>query len=141
MRTAKNDIQKTLLALAAKLPKLSDGRIDYSNSDKAAVLTCFMEFQGKLLLLKRSQKVRTYRGQWNTVAGYLDEIKPVRQKALQELSQELGIGEEDILHMKLGSPFEFFDESLQKDWIVCPVLAELQRKPKISLDWEHTEYR
>ena len=39
-----------------RLPKFPDGRIDYSNSDKAPVLTCFVRFEDEILLLKRSEE-------------------------------------------------------------------------------------
>ncbi len=53
-------LEKILQEFSEKLPKFPDGRIDYSGSDKAPVLTCFVKFGDKILLLKRSDKVRTY---------------------------------------------------------------------------------
>ncbi len=123
------------------LPRFPDGRIDFSNSDKAAVLTCFVRFEDKILLLKRSQKVRTYPGKWHTVAGYIDEPKPLRQKALEELREELNIHEQDVSSFSAGDPYEFTDEETNKHWLVHPVLVQLRRKPSVTLDWEHTEYK
>ncbi len=134
-------INQVLKEFTAKLPKFSDGRIDYSHSDKAPVLTCFVKFQDKILLLKRSNKVRVYQKKWNTVAGYLDEPKPIRQKALEELKEELGILQKDIMQIKLGVPYKFFDNDVKKIWLVHPILIELKQKPRIKLDWEHTEYK
>ena len=65
------------------------------------MIICFVRYNDEILLLKRSDKVWTYKGKWNVVAGYLDEIKPLREKALEELRE----------------------------------------KPKIKLDFEHTEAR
>lgn len=45
---------------AKKLPKFPDGRIDYSNSDIAPVITVFVRYKDKILILKRSDKVRAY---------------------------------------------------------------------------------
>jgi len=123
------------------LPRFPDGRIDYSNSDKAPVLTCFVRFEDKILLLKRSERVRTYQGKWHTVAGYIDEIKPIRQKALEELEEELKIFSKDVSHFTAGEPYEFFDEGAKKSWIVHPVLVELKKKLAVTLDWEHTEFK
>ena len=124
-----------------RLPKFPDGRIDYSNSDKAPVLTCFVRFEDKILLLKRSERVHTYQGKWHTVAGYIDEPKPIRQKALEELEEELDIHSEDVSGFTAGEPYEFFDEGAKKSWIVHPVLVELKNKPVVTLDWEHTEFK
>lgn len=133
----KNIIQE----FSEKLPKFFDGRIDYSNSDKAPVLTCFVKYQDQILLLKRSDKVRIYQGLWNTVAGYLDDLKPLKEKAFEEISEELGINRDNILKTILGASYEFHDKDAQKTWVIFPVLVELKNKPVIKLDWEHTEYK
>jgi 8-oxo-dGTP pyrophosphatase MutT (NUDIX family) len=130
---------ESLLREFADLPRRADGRIDYSHSDKAPVVTCFVKYSDRILVLKRSDQVRAYRGKWCTVAGYIDEPKPVRAKALQELEEELGISEADVSSVVTGAAYEFFDAEARKTWIVHPVLAELRDKPKITLDWEHTE--
>ena len=122
------------------LSRFSDGRIDYSHADKAPVLVCFVRCNGKILLLKRSEKVRTYQGKWNTVTGYLDELQSLRTKILKELHEELRIQEKDIVSLIFGKPYIFFDMSLQKTWIIHPALADLREVPSLVLDWEHTEY-
>ncbi|HWP58896.1 MAG TPA: NUDIX domain-containing protein [Candidatus Acidoferrales bacterium] len=134
------EIDRAIQDLAVKLPRFPDGRIDYSRSDLAFVISCFVKFEDKILLLKRSEKVRTYQGKWHTVAGYIDEPKPLRQKALQELNEELGVSESDIARLAFGEPFEFYDPTILKTWRVHPVLAELARNVDIKLNWEHTEF-
>lgn len=126
---------------SGKLPKFSDGRIDYSNSNKAPVLTCFVKFGDKILLLKRSDKVGAYQGLWNTVAGYLDEPRPLEEKVLEELREELNITPDKIKQTKLGEPYELTDNKTQKIWVIFPVLVELNTRPAIKLDWEHTDYK
>ncbi len=135
------NIEQLLIEYAANLPRFPDGRIDYSTSDWAAVLTCFGRFEDKILLLKRSDRVRTHKGKWNTVAGYVDEPKPIREKALEELDEVLGISVQNILQCKMCIPYVFFDPDEQKTWLVYPVLVELKQKPEIKLDWEHTEFK
>lgn len=133
--------ENVLREFSEKLPKFSDGRIDYSNSDKAPVLTCFVKYGNKILLLKRSDKVRVYQGLWNSVAGYLDEFRPLEEKAHEELREELGITADIIKQTKLGQPYELTDNKAQKIWIIFPVLIELNKEPAIKLDWEHTDYK
>ncbi|MCX6695588.1 MAG: NUDIX domain-containing protein [Candidatus Altiarchaeota archaeon] len=127
--------------LAEKLPRFPDGRIDYSNSEVAPILTVFVKAEGEILLMKRGDKVSTYNGKWNTVAGYIDEFKPLRLKVLEELSEECGILEADISSMRFGTPYDVRDDDIGRTWIIQPVIVELKRKPKIKLDWEHTEYK
>lgn len=126
---------------AKKLPKSSDGRIDYSGSKKALVITVFVKYKNEILLLKRSQKVDAYQGKWNSVSGYFDEVLPVREKILEEIEEELGIGENNILLIRLGRFYHFTDNDEVRTWIIFPTLVELKNKPKIKLDWEHTEYK
>jgi 8-oxo-dGTP diphosphatase len=132
-------LEKILHEFSEKLPKFEDGRIDYFTSDKAPVLNCFVRFQNQVLILKRSDKVRAYQGLWNSISGYLDEIRPLEEKVLEELREELGIDSELVLQIKNGKPYEFFDGDIKKTWIIFPVLAELKTQPEIRLDWEHTE--
>jgi isopentenyldiphosphate isomerase len=124
-----------------KLPKFEDGRIDYSNSDTAPVITVFIKYKDRILLLKRSEKVLSYKGKWNTVAGYLDELKPIREKVIEEIKEELGIEKNNIFSIFIGESYKFKDEKISRIWIVFPVSAELKNEPEIKLDWEHTEYK
>ncbi len=137
--------EKNVLSLLKKfsdgLPKFEDGRIDYSKSDKAPVITVFVKYKNKILLLKRSDKVRTYQGKWNTIAGYLDEVKPIKEKVLEELKEEIGICEAEISNIKYFDSYKLNDNKINKIWIVHPVLVELKNKVEVKLDWEHTEYK
>ena len=124
-----------------KLPKFPDGRIDYHSSKTAPVLNAFVKCKDKILLLKRSQKVRTYKGKWNSLGGYLDEPVPLKEKILEELDEELGVKENIIKTIKEGESFTFEDKEIGMIWIIFPVVVELKEMPEIKLDWEHTEYR
>ena len=134
-------IFETIEELARELPRFPDGRIDYSNSHVALTLTAFVKYEDKILLLKRSGKVRTYRRKWCAVTGYLDELKPISRKALEEVQEELGIRESSISSISIGKPYEFTDAELNITWVDHPILVELKNKPRVKLDWEHTEYR
>lgn len=122
------------------LPRFVDGRINYSNSNIAPVVTVFVEYDGKILLLKRSNKVRTYQGLWNTVAGYIDEERPIREIVLKELREELGINRSGIKELAIAESYDVYDKEINKTWIIHPTLVTLKSKPEIKLDWEHSEY-
>lgn len=134
-------VERTVMKLYRKLPKFPDGRINYSGSSIAAVVTAYLFNQGKLLILKRSEKVGHYKSMWDTVSGYLDEIKDPVRKALEEVSEELGIGPETIAKASKGKEFSFLDEKEGVEWIIAPILVVLSKKPNIKLDFENTEYR
>ena len=141
MNIQEQKILNIIKEFSEKLPKFSDGRIDYSNSNIAPVVIVFIKYKNLILLLKRSDKVRTYQKKWNTVAGYLDEIKPIQKKALEEIQEETKISKENILSIQIKEPYKFTDSEINKTWIIVPVLAELKNKPEIKLDWEHLEYK
>ena len=141
MTTQEKKIIKMVKEFAKKLPKFPDGRIDYTNSDTSLVITVFITYKEKILILKRSDKVGVYQEKWNTVTGYLDEPKQPIEKIMEEIREELGIMEKNILSYSLGEPFKFTDPKARKTWIVHPAKVELKNEPDIKLDWEHTEYK
>lgn len=122
--------------------KFPDGRIDYRNAAGAPVLSCVVRRGKHILLLKRSDKVGTYKGWWHIVGGYLDTPGvAAKQQALIELHEELGIQQEAIADVRGAEPFEVFDPDVAKTWTIHPVLVEVSGDPQIVLNWEHTEYR
>jgi beta-phosphoglucomutase-like phosphatase (HAD superfamily)/8-oxo-dGTP pyrophosphatase MutT (NUDIX family) len=123
------------------LPHFADGRINYSKSSKAAVVTVFIKYRDKILLLKRSENVGSYKGKWGAVSGFIDKLRYIENEAMEELKEEVGILEKDIAKMRVKKSFEVHDGAIGKTWIVFPVLAELKTKSEIKLDWEHTDFR
>lgn len=134
-------ILKVIEDFSKKLPHFPDGRINYSNSNIAPVINVVVQYQNKILLLKRSEKVNSYKGKWNTLGGYLDEVKPVREKVEEELGEELKINNLEKTKFSYGEIYEFHDKEIGKTWIIQPVLVEFARRPNIKLDWEHTDAR
>lgn len=107
------------------------------------VVTCLLEHDGKVLLLKRSNLVGTYQGLWGGVAGYVEDYEDPYDTALKEISQETRVGLEAITLIKKGDPIEVLDtyEGKRYDWIVYPFLFHIQDKALVRIDWEHDEYR
>lgn len=137
---AEVDITHELQAYA-DLPRFPDGRIDFSGADQAPVLSCFVSYRGKVLLLKRSARVRGYQGKWGTVAGYIDEPLSLEQKAIKELRQETGITPDQVERFVVGEPYDFKDESFAHAWRIFPMLAVLKSPVEVTIDWEHTDYK
>lgn len=127
--------------LAQRLPKFPDGRINYSNSKIAPVIIVFVRHEDKILALKRSNKVLAYKGMWSVVAGFLDEVKPIREKIIEELREELNIDEKDISSIHIGKSYEFNDEKIQRIWLRCPVVVDLKTRPEIRLNQENVSYK
>jgi 8-oxo-dGTP diphosphatase len=104
------------------------------------VVTVFLTSGGKVLVLKRSGKVGTYRGHWSGVSGYLESVDPLAQ-AYEEMFEEVGLGKEEVSLMKTGKPLEVFDQVGKHAWRVHPFLFAVHSPDKIRLDWENVEMR
>jgi 8-oxo-dGTP diphosphatase len=141
MHDIETEISRILSEISAERPHFDDGRINYHEAKRALVLTVVVRSEGRLLLLKRSQKVYTYKGLWSTVAGYFDEPRPAADMARQELQEEIGASPDVIKSLEVFPPFERLDESIGVTWISVPVLVELTQQLEPRLDWEHDEYR
>jgi len=140
MQKSGDDIDE-LLKEFENLPKTSEGRIDYHQSNRALVMNCFVKYKDKILILKRSNQVLNYKRQWNAIGGFIDEDKSIEEKVLEELKEEVCINKDNISEIKVKDSWELHDPEVNKTWIIFPVLVELKEKPEIKLDWEHTEYK
>ena len=104
------------------------------------VVTVFLTHRSKILVLKRSGEVGTYKGHWAGVSGYLESSNALDQ-ALTEMAEELGLNEEDVTLLKAGKPLEVVDRTRGRAWRVHPFLFVVHEPDKITLDWENIEMR
>ncbi len=105
------------------------------------VVTCFLEHRGKICLLKRSSQVGTYKGRWAGVSGYLEKGNAPYQQALEEMREETGLNEGDLVLMKAGEPLEAIDEKLGRKWIIHPFRFRVLSPERLRIDREHTELK
>ena len=96
--------------------------------------------EGKILILKRSDKVSTYRGLWAVITGYIEENEKPFETAIKEIREETGIDEEDIRLIKRLDPVEFIDtyDGIKYDWKIFIFLFKFEKKDKVHIDWEHS---
>jgi ADP-ribose pyrophosphatase YjhB (NUDIX family) len=126
--------------LTKNLPKFDDGRVDFSNASCAPVVNAIVSAGGKILILKRSEKVCAYRGKWNCVGGFIDRPHSAESVALKELYEETSIPESEILSVREVGMRRIDDPEICKTWYQHLVSIELFAQPKIQLNWEHTDY-
>jgi len=107
------------------------------------VVTCVLEHDGKILVLRRSQSVRTYKGLWGGVAGYVEPGEEPLQTAYKEIREEINLSPELVQLLWAGDAHSFTDtdEGQQYDWTVYPFLFHAKDITPLKTDWEHTEYR
>lgn len=112
--------------------------------ERREVVTCFLLRRtavggDQILLLRRSQRVGTYRGRWAAVSGYR-EREPLEQ-AYAEIGEETGLGRRDVRLLRAGEPLAVDDPAEGRHWLVYPFLFEVLAPEKVRTDWEHVEVR
>lgn len=131
--------EATVAELGEGRPRLPDGRIDFRGASTVPVVTVFVRHRGRVLVLRRSGQVGSYRGRWAGVAGHLDRVEPVERKAFEELCEEIGLAPEAVTRLVVGEPFAVEDGA--RTWLVFPALADVAAAPTPALEHEHTEWR
>ncbi len=107
------------------------------------VVTCLLENNGEILILKRSEEVGTYQELWGGVAGFVEGNEEPQETAIKEIKEEVGIEKKDLLLVKKEDAIKFTDlyEDKLYEWIVYPFLFHIKDRGKIQIDREHTEFR
>ncbi len=103
------------------------------------VVTCFLESEDQILLLRRSQQVGSYQGRWAGVSGYIETTAD--EQALTEIAEETSLSAEEVKLVRKGKPLAVEDKKLGVRWIVHPYLFQIKDRDKIKIDWEHKEAR
>lgn len=104
------------------------------------VVTCFLlrrdRGHDEVLLAQRSERVRTYRGHWGAISGYVERQTSPREQAYQEIREETGLRDDEVTLLREGEPLAFRDESIATDWVVHPFLFLALRPESVVHDWE-----
>ncbi|MCX6650822.1 MAG: DUF126 domain-containing protein [Methanomassiliicoccales archaeon] len=108
--------------------------LDMMDLVEKKVVTCVLRCKGKILILKRSQKVGTNKGKWAAVSGYIERGEKPEETALKEVMEETCITTARI--EKRTEALRVRDGAYL--WTIYPFLFEVEDE-KVTLDWEHTE--
>ncbi|MFB6307980.1 MAG: NUDIX domain-containing protein [Haloarculaceae archaeon] len=93
--------------------------------DETAVVTCFLRNRGEVLLLRRSENVGSYAGQWGAVAGHAEGDPDAA--AREEIREETGL-DDAVRLVREGDPFPVVDGNLGRRWLVHPYLFDCDRR-------------
>lgn len=130
---------ETALGLLKEYLEMRLQKASTSPLEEKHVVTCFLEHDGKILLLRRSARVGTYRRSWAGVSGYIETNDT--EQAYTEIREETELYKNDVKLVRRGEPIEVIDENLNIKWVVHPFLFHVKNPDKIKIDWEHTEIR
>ena len=105
------------------------------------IVTSFIRDNEKLLILKRSDKVKSMKGLWAGVSGIIEKNEEPLQRAKIEIFEEVGISEEDITLVKAVQEIRVNSPQYgNHEWRIFPFLFE-SKNPTIKLNWENSDFK
>ena len=106
------------------------------------IVTSFIKNNNKILILKRSDKVKSMKCLWAGVSGIIEEndTTPLA-RAKTEILEETGINEEGIELLKANERIKIEDAQYKNhEWNIFPFLFKT-KNPEIKLNWENSEFK
>src|SRR5262249_20579422 len=104
------------------------------------VVTCFLlrrdSAEDRVLLVRRSDRVGTYRGAWAGISGFVEPGVTPLEQAYTELREEAGLSPDDLQLLRTGTPLGVRDGALGRAWVVHPFLFLLADPERVQTDWE-----
>ena len=104
------------------------------------IVTSFIQDKQKILILKRSNDVKTMKGLWAGISGIIEKNEPPLTRAKIEIYEETGISEDKIRLVKNAEKLKVNSPQYENhEWEIFPFLFEA-KNPQIKLNWENSEY-
>ena len=105
------------------------------------IVTSFIKDNKKILILKRSKKVKSMKGLWSGISGIIEKDEIPLERAKIEIFEEVGILENEIRLIKSTKEIRINSPQYKNhEWEVFPFLFE-SKKPNVKLNWENSEFR
>ena len=104
------------------------------------IVTSFIQDEQKLLILRRSNQVKTMKGLWAGISGIIEKNEPPLTRAKIEIYEETGISEDKIRLIKNAAKLRIHSPQYENhEWEIFPFLFEA-KNPDIKLNWDNSEY-
>ena len=105
------------------------------------IITAFIKNNDKILILKRSDKVRSMKRLWSGVSGIIENDEIPTNRAKIEIFEEVGIKENKINLVKSVEKIKISSPQYENhEWEVFPFLFETN-ETEIKLNWENSEHK
>lgn len=112
-----------------------------NRKDPVRIVTSFIAFDGRYLILRRSSHVRSMPGIWSAVSGIIEGGEEPLARAKTEIMEELGICPDALdLQARTGPMYITSPRHRDAVWEVHPFLFSV-KTPDIRLNWENAEFR
>jgi 8-oxo-dGTP pyrophosphatase MutT (NUDIX family) len=103
------------------------------------IVTSFIKYNDQILILKRSEKVRSMKGLWSGVSGIIENNENPIDRAKIEIFEEVGIKEKEIKLVKKLEKMKISSQQYKNhEWEIFPFLFET-KNGNIALNWENSE--
>jgi 8-oxo-dGTP pyrophosphatase MutT (NUDIX family) len=105
------------------------------------IITAFIKNNNKILILKRSDKVRSMKGLWSGISGIIENNEIPINRAKIEIFEEVGIKKSKINLVKSIEKIKITSPQYENhEWEVFPFLFET-KESEIKLNWENSEHK
>ena len=105
------------------------------------IVTSFIKYNDQILILKRSEKVRSMKGLWSGVSGIIENNENPVDRAKIEIFEEVGIKEKEIKLVKKLEKMKISSQQYKNhEWEIFPFLFET-KNGNITLNWENSEFK
>ena len=105
------------------------------------IVTSFIKYNDQILILKRSEKVRSMKGLWSGVSGIIENNENPIDRAKIEIFEEVGIKEKEIKLVKKLEKMKIQSQQYKNhEWEIFPFLFETKNE-NIELNWENSEFK
>ena len=105
------------------------------------IVTSFIKHNDQILILKRSEKVRSMKGLWSGVSGIIENNENPIDRAKIEIFEEVGIKEKEIKLVKKLEKMKIQSQQYKNhEWEIFPFLFETKNE-NIELNWENSEFK
>jgi len=105
------------------------------------IVTVFITNNGKILLLKRSNKVKSMKELWAAISGIIEKNEEPIKRAKIEIFEEIGITEDKVNLLKQAQKMKVSSPQYENhEWEIYPFLFE-SKISEIKLNWENSEFK
>ena len=105
------------------------------------IVTSFIRDNDKLLILRRSDKVKSMKGLWAGISGIIENNEEPLTRAKIEIFEEVGITEDKINLIKATEEIRISSPQYKNhEWEIFPFLFEANN-PEITLNWENSDFK
>ena len=105
------------------------------------IVTSFLKDNEKILLLKRSSKVKSMKCLWAGISGILEKNETPLSRAKIEIFEETGIKNEQIELVNAAKQMKVLSPQYKNhEWNIFPFLFKIEN-PYVKLNWENSEFK